>query len=182
MQRLSDGDTTQLTLLYRHHAQRSRAAAYRILGDWIETQDLVQDVFLTVVKRSHQFQPDRGSFAVWLRMMVRSLARDRLRWLNRNGLAVYGRHHELIEAEVATEGEQESVRAPDCMSAPMMRAAFANLSERQRLVLEASFFRGLSHSEIAAREDLPLGTVKSLAKRALAAMRMALDDRTPLDR
>jgi RNA polymerase sigma-70 factor (ECF subfamily) len=55
-----------------------------------------------------------------------------------------------------------------------MRRALAKLPEVQRATLEVAFFEGLSYPEIAAREGVPLGTIKSRAARALAALREAL--------
>ena len=55
-----------------------------------------------------------------------------------------------------------------------IRRALASLPEAQRQTLEVAFFEGLSYPEIAARENVPLGTIKSRAARALAALREAL--------
>ena len=55
-----------------------------------------------------------------------------------------------------------------------IRRALSTLPEAQRQTLEVAFFEGLSYPEIAARENVPLGTIKSRAARALAALRDAL--------
>ena len=55
-----------------------------------------------------------------------------------------------------------------------IRRALSSLPEAQRQTLEVAFFEGLSYPEIAARENVPLGTIKSRAARALAALREAL--------
>jgi RNA polymerase sigma-70 factor (ECF subfamily) len=57
----------------------------------------------------------------------------------------------------------------------LLRRALASLPEVQRLTLEVAFFEGLSYSQIAERENVPLGTVKSRAARALTSLRKALE-------
>ena len=65
---------------------------------------------------------------------------------------------------------------PDPVPPLMAKRALETLDDDERLLVEESFYGGWSHSELAARHGLPLGTVKSRVRRALAKMRSALEE------
>ena len=74
---------------------------------------------------------------------------------------------------MAPPADPESLTA-DASERGKIRRALGKLPEAQRQTLEVAFYEGLSYPEIAARENVPLGTIKSRAARALAALREAL--------
>src|SRR6185295_2926311 len=89
------------------------------------------------------------------------------------------RRAQIMDEELRHE-PAEQVLDPEAISwiardRAAVRAALAQLSESQRRTLEIAFFEGLSYPEIAERDGVPLGTIKSRAARALAALRAALD-------
>jgi RNA polymerase sigma-70 factor (ECF subfamily) len=171
MARILAGDDSALSELYDRHAAFVLGVALKILRDQTEAEDVVHDAFVAVVERADQFRPERGTLIAWLVTTVRNLALDRARRrIRRSQITDEELRHEPVEP----------VPSPEALSWLEQRraavlAALDRISDAQRRTLEVAFFEGLSYPEIAERDGVPLGTVKSRAARALAALRAALD-------
>jgi RNA polymerase sigma-70 factor, ECF subfamily len=171
MARIRAGDDAALAVLYDRYATLAMGMALKIVRDQNEAEDVVHDAFVAVVERVDQFRPERGSLIAWLVTMVRNLALDRARRrVRRAQITDDELRHE--PAERAPDPEQISWLEREREA---VRSAMSKLSPSQRETLEIAFFEGLSYPEIAARENVALGTVKSRAARALGALRAALD-------
>jgi RNA polymerase sigma-70 factor (ECF subfamily) len=171
MARIRAGDDSALAVLYDRYSTLALGMALKIVRDQSEAEDVVHDAFIAVVERVDQFRPDRGSLVAWLVTMVRNLALDRSRRRTRRA--------QILDDEVRHEPPLP-VLDPEQISwvareREAVRAAMSKLSDSQRATLEIAFFEGLSYPEIAARENVALGTVKSRAARALGALRAAFD-------
>ncbi len=171
MARIQAGDDSGLEELYDRHAPFVLGVALKILRDQDEAEDVIHDAFVAVVERADQFRPERGTVIAWLVTTVRNLALDRARRRIRRA---------QITSEELSHEPIEPVLDPEALSWIEHRrtavvAALGRVSEAQRRTLEVAFFEGLSYPEIAEREGVPLGTVKSRAARALAALRAALE-------
>jgi len=171
MRRIRDGDDAALAELYDRYAPLAFSMALKIVRDEGAAEDIVHDAFIAIVERADQYRVERGSVAAWLITAVRNLALDYTRR--------HTRRAEITENDLQHE-PVEPVPDPEQLSwlereRTSVRAALATLSPAQRATLETAFFEGLSYPEIAEREGVPLGTVKSRAARALAALREALD-------
>lgn len=171
MERIRAGDDSALAVLYDRYSTLALGMALKIVRDQNEAEDVVHDAFIAVVERVDQFRPDRGSLVAWLVTMVRNLALDRARRRTRRA--------QILDDEVRHEPPLP-VLDPEQISwltreREAVRSAMSKLSDSQRATLEIAFFEGLSYPEIAARENVALGTVKSRAARALGALRAALD-------
>ena len=180
--RLASGDRGVLSILYDRHAESLYPIAVRILRDRSEAEDVLHDAFVTLSERASQYSEARGSVVAWLVALVRNLSIDRARRRDRRG---------TLDRDVVANEPPPSVRTPERSFAEAserqkMQRAMASLPEPQRKTLESAFFEGLSYPEMAEREGVPLGTIKSRAARALAALREALEregvefDRTKL--
>ncbi|MEJ7735356.1 MAG: sigma-70 family RNA polymerase sigma factor [Polyangiaceae bacterium] len=175
MARICNGDDGALAELYDRYSAMSLGLALKIVRDQIEAEDVVHDAFIAVVERSAQFKPERGTVVAWLVTTVRNLSLDRSRRRIRRA--------QITDEELRHE-PAEPIPDPESLSWQQreragIRAALATLSDSQRATLELAFFEGLSYPEIAEREKIPLGTVKSRAARALSALRAALDGTSP---
>jgi RNA polymerase sigma-70 factor, ECF subfamily len=171
MRRICDGDDAGLAELYDRYAPMAMGLALRIVRDQVEAEDVVHDAFVAIVERADQYRAERGSVVAWLVAAVRNLSLDRMRRRTRRAQITEEelRHEPLDvvpdpELLIWVERERENVRR-----------ALAQLSRSQRETLESAFFDGLSYPEIAQKQNIPLGTVKSRAARALSALRAALD-------
>ena len=161
-----------LAALYDRHAPHLLALARRILGHAGEAEDVVQEVFVHVWNHASRYDPSRSSVSTWLVLITRSRAIDRLRHRQ-----VVDRSHEAAQRDVPPEDHA----SPDGVEAVFTRERrervqreLENLPPEQRQVLEMAFYEGLSQSEIAARADLPLGTVKTRTLLAMKKLRSAL--------
>ncbi len=170
MARIREGDDPALAVLYDRYATLALGMALKIVRDQSEAEDVVHDAFIAVVERVDQFRADRGSLVAWLVTVVRNLALDRARRRTRRA--------QILDEELRHEPPPPALD-PEQISwsereREAVRGAMSKLSASQRETLEIAFFEGLSYPEIAARENVALGTVKSRAARALGALRAAL--------
>lgn len=170
MRRIQQGDETGLAELYDRYAPLALSLAVKIVRESVEAEDIVHDAFIAVVERADQFHPERGTAIAWLIAIVRNLALDRARRrVRRTQITDEQLRHEPVEP----------VRDPEALvwrgrERQGVVKALQALSPSQRQTLETAFFEGLSYPEIAERDGVALGTVKSRAARALAELRRAL--------
>ncbi len=157
-----------LRALYDACSGKVMAIALRLLGDRGEAEDVVQETFLELWRRSAAYDPARASLSTWAVVVGRSRALDRLR---ARGAAARLASAHAAEPEAAPElpdpleGKQERAR---------VRAALAGLPAEQREVIDLAYFDGLSQSAIAARTGQPLGTIKTRVRLAMDKLSLAL--------
>ena len=183
------GSHAALAELYDRHAAAVFGASFRLLGQRLEAEEVVQETFLALWNRAEQFDPARGSLRAWLMTIGRNRAIDRLRAAGREPVRVsFGTLEDDAERRQgpgAEALEARALHADDDASDPERQAELASLrsgvrgaletlpfQERQALVL--AYFEGLTQQEIAARLEWPLGTVKTRTRRALRRLRGAL--------
>jgi RNA polymerase sigma-70 factor (ECF subfamily) len=166
--RIAAGDRVAFSALYDRLAGPLYSLALKMLGQEAEAQDLVQEVFLTIWSKASSFDSARGTAFSWAVTQLRNRAIDRIRSRKRRG--------ELMETFGADLAPHDGVRSASENAeagdrSRQVHAAMAKLSDEQRHVLRLAYFDGLTQSEIAAKLDEPLGTVKARAHRAMARLR-----------
>ena len=147
--------------------------ARRLSPNRADAEDAVQEVFVDVWKSAARFDPRQGSEKVFIATIARRRLIDRLR-----------RHAARPEFASETELETAGFAAPGsggerASEAERAAAAIAQLGPDQQRVIELAVVHGLSHSEIAARTGLPLGTVKTQMRRGLMKIRDLLGSDAP---
>ena len=166
-------DPVQLGQAYDEHSRGVYTAAYRILGNTAQAQDVVQDVFLRIWRRPRTFDAGRGELGSYLRMMARSRALD----LWREGQAA-GRASDRLKVAVAQdvprEDDRPSVQAEQREDRTVVREAVRRLPDAQREAVVMAYWGGLTADEIARRSAVPLGTAKSRLRLALGKLRTDL--------
>jgi len=163
LERCARGDAAGLRLFYDRLAPRALALAIRIVGVAGDAEEVVQEAFLQVWKRAAEYDPARGEPDAWLVTIVRSRAFDRLRSrASAERTAVASAQEPPVQASVSPleDAERRAERE-------RVASALAALPAEQRACLELAYYEGLSHSQIAARTGLPLGTVKTRIKLAV---------------
>jgi RNA polymerase sigma-70 factor (ECF subfamily) len=149
--------------------------AARILSDHAASEEITQDVFLSIWRRSASYSPDKGKFTTWLFSIAHNRTIDELRRRkrdrNRDNDDVEG-HLDIVSSDISPD---ESAVAQSEYS--MVREALALLPPAQRAVVELAYFRGLTQAEIANKTGQPLGTVKTRMRLALKKLRDALGSR-----
>jgi RNA polymerase sigma-70 factor (ECF subfamily) len=164
------GDTNAFERIYELTARPLLARVRAIVGESL-AEDVLSDVYLQVWRGLDRFDAVRGEPMAWLLMIARTRALDRLRAEVRcHG----GRRFAPDAGEEAghTDGPEEALSRSQ--SSASLRACLAGLNATERAVLALAYFRECSNSEIAADMGLPLGTVKSLIRRAQIKMRGVL--------
>ena len=164
------GDAAAYGQAYDEHSRGAYAAAFRILGDGAQAQDVVQDVFLRLWRRPQSFDSGRGELGSYVRMMARSRALD----LWREGQAA-GRASDRLKLVVADEEarpqERPGLMAERDQDGATLRAALGRLPHAQREALVLAYWGGLTADEVARRVEVPLGTAKSRIRLGLDKLR-----------
>ena len=164
-------DAEALMAMYDRYGRLSFALAYRIVGDPSLAEEVVQDAFLQVWNRASTFDTARGSnVRGWLMTIVHNRSIDfRRRDLDRR------------PAHVPIDDVDDLLSVPDVwgdvsatLTRESMRAAVDTLPKDQRRAIELAFFDGLTHGEIAERENAPLGTIKGRLRLGLKKLRSVL--------
>lgn len=168
--RVAAGDHAAMGELYDRHVATLFPITLRILRDRAEAEDVIHDAFVAVGERASQYVSDRGTVIAWLVTLVRNLSIDRTRRRERRGALA----REVIAHEPPPPVPDPEALIANAAEREKVRRALTSLPDAQRQTLEVAFFEGLSYPEIAEREGVPLGTIKSRAARALATLREAL--------
>jgi RNA polymerase sigma-70 factor, ECF subfamily len=161
-----------LDLLYDRYSKLVFSTAVQILNNVEEAEEVTQETFLRLWQRSAIYQPQRGSLSSFLITMSRSRALDRIR-------ARSARQQKI--QRIQTHSEFVSDHNPPlefvtvAERADLVREALTQLAPEDRQILEAAYYQGLTQSELAARDGIPLGTVKSRARQALKKLRIVLN-------
>ena len=179
------GDRDAFKLLFEHFAPRVKGFLVKtgMNGDAAEEIELVieddgrpkeiaQTTLLTVWRKAAQFDPASAGAAAWIFTIARNLRIDSARQAARQAKAVVGAERDETP-EVADSAETMMTRRDDVSR---VTAALQRLSEEQSTVIRMSFIEEQPHGEIAERLGIPLGTVKSRIRLAMARLRDLLDD------
>ena len=133
--------------------------------------ELTQEAMLAVWRKAALYQPDKGSVAAWIFTIARNLRIDRLRkefnWHELSDEMMQSLPSEDIGQDEALAAQQRQKRVRDVLR---------QLGPEQRQIIELAYIEGLSHSQIADRLSLPVGTVKSRMRLAYQKVRVALED------
>ena len=172
--RVSRADQKALAELYDVTVARVYGLARSITRNQQCAEEVTEDVYWQVWRQALRFDRHRGPVMAWLLTLARTRALDHLR---RGDEAMV---HPEPETLVPDEGDAQA--NPSHMMAAAqrdraLRAALDRLDPLPRQLLSLAFYRGLTHDEIAQQTNLPLGTVKSHIRRALAALRWLLSDK-----
>ena len=170
LRRLAAGDREAVAELYDRHAARVLGLAYRIVRNTSDAEDVVQDVFAQAWRTAPNYEASRGTVAGWLLMMARTRAIDRLRARQTRRDAAGEPDLEQVPSNAVPVPEQIIAN----QQAARVRGAMVALPPEQKTALELAYFEGLSQSEIAERLQIPLGTVKTRIRSALALLRRSV--------
>jgi RNA polymerase sigma-70 factor (ECF subfamily) len=172
---MAAGRQDALGKLYDETSGVLYALALRILRKPEDAEEAVLDAFSRAWRLAKNFDPGRGSVISWLIMMARSISIDRLR----SGANRADKTESLDEPYHAAppSGDPDpELEALFGQQRDRVRAALDRLPPEQRETIELAFFGGYSHSELAEKLGVPLGTVKTRVRLGLTRLRTYLED------
>jgi RNA polymerase sigma-70 factor (ECF subfamily) len=172
LERVASGEREALLQLFDRFGGSLLAVALRITGQRPEAEDVVQDALTRAWREAPSFDRTRGSAIAWLITLTRNRAIDLVRARRRRNLHEHDEDRADPEPANLTDTPERAI--VDAERAAAVRLALDVLRPEQRQVLELAYFSGLSHSEIAAKLDQPLGTVKTRIAQAVRRLREEL--------
>ena len=157
--RVAESDRAAFASLYQATSPRLFGLALRILRDRTLAEEVLLDVYTQIWQTAGSYRPERASPWVWIILMARSRAIDVLRSRATRAM-IHSQPTDSLEAlPDFAPGPEENTEASKRQR--MISAALAKLMPAQREPIELAFFSGLTHSEIAAQLNKPVGTVKT---------------------
>ena len=165
--RISEGDEDAFEILYGRYARPVLGLALRRLGDRGRAEEAQQEAFVSVWRSASTYRPERGQAAAWLYAVARNAISDR------------ARRREASPAEVPDQPSADAGPHDEAEHTWLrwrVHRALEELPERERELIELAYWSELSQSEIAERLGIPLGTVKTRTRSALARLAGVLED------
>ena len=170
VQSIAAGDQRALQALYGRTHRIVYTLIMRITGSRETAEELALDVFHDVWRRASVYDAANGSVIGWIMNQARSRAIDRLRLEHRKKRV--DAHPDGAVADAVAIGPYEVLQLKE--EGHLLRKAMAMLTPDEQKAIETSFFSGLTHSEAAARLNLPLGTIKTRIRSGVRKLRQAL--------
>ncbi len=175
MIRIKEDDVQAFEAFYDRHSAPAFSLAMRILNDRVLAADATQEAFLAFWRHRPNYRPEQSAAKSWLLTIVRHRALDAWR-RERNGR--FDLHDDpSLRQRPAPDCTEDQAIAGD--ERQWIRVLLDDLPSEQRLVIELAYFAGLTHTEIARRLDLPLGTIKGRMRLALNKLRLVLNEAEP---
>ena len=168
-----DGDRQAFAALFKHFAPRVKGYLMRLGTAGERAEELAQETMVVLWRRAATFDPQRAALSTWVFTVARNLRIDHLR--RTSGDACEGEQPWDADQQPADAGAQPEELAQAAQRDRDIRRALAELPSDQSLVLRLSFFEERPHSVIAHQLGIPLGTVKSRIRIAVAQLRRKLD-------
>jgi len=167
LERVGRRDHDAFELLYRRYSRSVLGLALRRLGDRGRAEDALQETFTAIWRAAKTYRPERGPAAPWLFAVARNSISDR------------GRARREPPAEAPDEASTKA--GPDEQAelswlSWRVHSALELLPDHERQLIELAYWSGLSQSEIASLVGIPLGTVKTRTRSALARLANELDE------
>jgi len=155
--------------LYQLTSAKLFGVCLRICGDRQAAEDVLSDVYMTVWKRAGAYEPGRASPISWLATIARNRAIDWRRSARRVPSAPLDEAPDIADV---TPSSVERMLLDEREA--QLYLCLEELQQRQRTAIRTAFFDGLTYAELAARQGVPLGTMKSWVRRGLLRLRECL--------
>ena len=163
------GDRAAFRAVYERTSAKLYGICLRLLGSEAEAEDVLQEAYVTVWRNARRFDSAKASAITWLAVIARNKAIDRLR--RRRPVA------DGLEAaaEVPDDGPLATAVIEQKDDARRLAHCLDELDERARAMIRAAFLDGASYPELAERQGVPLGTMKSWIRRGLMRLKGCLE-------
>ena len=170
LRRIAEGDREAFETLYRRYARPVYGLALHRLRDHERAEEATQRAFAAIWRSAAIYVPERGGGLRWLFTVARNAIVDHARRASRTQRVASAELPEVVSHEAGPESVAEEGWLAFCV-----HAAVAELPEQERVPLELAYWGGRSQSEIAELLGLPLGTVQTRTRSALARLAVRLE-------
>ncbi len=177
LSKVGEGDRAAFAQVYHHTSAKLFGVCLRVLGNRSEAEDALQEAFIKVWLKAAAFDPARSSPITWLAALARNTAIDRLR-------ARASRPSEPLGSEalaIADSSASPADRLEASEQSRFVARCIDQLEPGQAAAIRGAFFGGATYAELASRESVPLGTMKSWVRRGLASLKSAYSASGALD-
>ncbi len=170
LRRVGQGEAAALKEVYDRTSAKLFGVCLRILGEPSESEDVLQDVYITVWRNAGGFDPRRASPITWLATIARNRAIDRVRTRHPGRFAPAELGLDVADAAPSAlanlEDDEDRRRLAQCLG---------GLEEPQQSAIKRAFLDGFTYEALAGEAGVPLGTMKSWIRRALLKLRACLE-------
>lgn len=173
--RVQSGDNDALALLFRRYARLVRSVGHKILRDRAEADDLLQDVFLYIHRKSGLFDSSKGSARSWIIQVAYTQALLRRRELKSQGFYVSGIAEKPIECDQSSMEEADyDLSFEGLFGRTGWKKILGGLTEDQKEIMRLHFFEGYTFAEIAEKLEQSYANVRNHHYRCLEKLRKHL--------
>jgi RNA polymerase sigma-70 factor (ECF subfamily) len=170
---MAQGRQEALAGLYDETSPILNGLLLRILDRPQDAEEVLLDVYMKAWKNAGSYSPDRGTVQAWLFTMARSVAIDRIRQRRARPGTLPLEFQGISEPPSSDQTPEE--QSVESQRRRRVQLLLNELPPEQRDVVTLAFFGGLTHSELAGRLGLPLGTIKSRIRTGLLHLRNRLE-------
>ncbi len=170
LHRAADGDQAAFREFYDRTSAKLFGIILRILVERGEAEDILQEVYVTVWRKAAEFDASRASPVTWVATIARNRAIDRLR-----ARAVRPSSPLEDAGEIRDTSPTADVLIGSAQDAAHVHQALATLEPRHAAAIRSCYFDGMTYEALAAREGVPIGTLKSWVRRGLMRMKVGLE-------
>jgi RNA polymerase sigma-70 factor (ECF subfamily) len=163
---VAHGSETAFRAIWERFGGTLYRVCREVLIDPEAAEDATQETFIRIWRSAGTFDPRRGEPAAWLVTIARNAARN------------VARVRVPLPSEVLEEAADPSIRGEEgTVDRVWLEGSLTRLPTDERTVIELAYFGDLSHTQVAARLDQPLGTVKTRIRRGLSRLADMADSR-----
>jgi RNA polymerase sigma-70 factor (ECF subfamily) len=170
MRRIAEGDADAFEEIYRRHIRQALMQARKLCASRELAEEVAQETFISLWRSAHRYRPSLGSVGAWLSSMVRNRAIDAWRRAAVRPTEVPSCEHGPDQLHTAIGADTPPPERA------LVLSLLATLPAGQKEAVFLAYFGGMTHAEIAAWADEPLGTIKGRIRLGLEKLRAALDE------
>lgn len=171
--RIAAREQGALADFYDATSGRAYALALRVTGQAPAAEEVVSDVYFQVWQQAERYDAARGRVLAWLLTICRSRALD---WLRRRDDAELHPEPQSLRPDIFRDDDEPMNMLLTLERDSGIHAALSTLNESQQRLLSLAFFRGMSHQEIARHTGMPLGSVKTVLRKAMQTLKPLIGD------
>lgn len=164
--RISKGDEDAMRAFYKQTVKLVYGMAYRVISNTHEAEEVALEVFMQVWRNASNYNSELSEPLTWLLMITKRRAIDRKRNISKKLIT-----EEIFDENIAGREDSAELSYIAGQKREIVRNALDQLTQKQRHVIELSYYYQMSHSEIAEHLDMPVGSVKSTIRVAMVKLR-----------